>query len=88
MATDFYFVYPSLKLAEERAADGGAPLFLYRFAYEADYSVLKAASNLTYSGAGHAEDLTFVFRANYGTRRQGFIAQRSKDGGNYDNVRY
>ncbi|XP_063367447.1 juvenile hormone esterase-like isoform X2 [Cydia amplana] len=63
--TEVNFIYPMLKLAEARAANKGAPVFLYRFAYNADNSVYKKALNLTYDGAGHSEDLTFVFRANH-----------------------
>ncbi|XP_063627722.1 juvenile hormone esterase-like [Cydia splendana] len=63
--SEAHFVYPALKLAKTRAANKGAPVFLYRFAYNADNSVYKKALNLTYVGAGHSEDLTFVFRANH-----------------------
>nr|AMB19664.1 antennal esterase CXE7 [Cydia pomonella] len=63
--SDSYFIYPALKMAKTRAANKGAPVFLYRFAYNADNSVYKKALNLTYVGAGHSEDLTFVFRANH-----------------------
>ncbi|XP_047993919.1 uncharacterized protein LOC125232334 [Leguminivora glycinivorella] len=66
--TDSYFIYPALKMAKSRAANKGAPVFLYRFGHNADNSVYKNALNLTYFGAGHSEDLTFVFRANYALR--------------------
>nr|BAR88201.1 juvenile hormone esterase [Adoxophyes honmai] len=65
LCSDSYFVYPALKLAEMRAANDGAPVYLYRFAYEPDYSVFQEALRLKYRGAGHSEDLTLIFRANY-----------------------
>lgn len=65
LCSDSYFVYPALKLAEMRAANGGAPVYLYRFAYEAVYSVFQEALHLKYRGAGHSEDLTLVYRANH-----------------------
>ncbi|XP_063831173.1 juvenile hormone esterase-like [Ostrinia nubilalis] len=56
--------YPAIKLAQARAASGGAPAFLYKYAYEAEYSVIKEALNLTYSGAGHTEDFNRIFKVN------------------------
>ncbi|KAI8424693.1 hypothetical protein MSG28_006648 [Choristoneura fumiferana] len=65
LCSESYFVYPTLKLAEMRAANGGAPVYLYRFTYEADYSVFQEGLRLKYRGAGHSEDLTLLFRANH-----------------------
>lgn len=62
--TDGFYQYPALKLAESRAASGGAPVFLYRFSYDADYSVFKDALDIQYKGAAHIEDLTYLFRVN------------------------
>nr|AGB93712.1 juvenile hormone esterase [Heliothis viriplaca] len=62
--SDGFYEYPALKLAQKRAETGGAPLYLYRFAYEGQNSVIKAVTGLNYEGVGHIEDLTYVFRAN------------------------
>lgn len=61
VCSDTYFVYPALKLAQYRQATGGAPVFLYQFGFEADYSVIKEALKLNYTGATHIEDLTNIF---------------------------
>lgn len=62
--SDAYYEYPALKLAKKRAETGGAPVFLYRFAYEGRSNVVKEATGQNYDGVGHIEDLTYVFRAN------------------------
>ncbi|XP_063831060.1 juvenile hormone esterase-like [Ostrinia nubilalis] len=64
LCTETLFQYPAIKLAQARVAGGGAPAFLYKYAYEADYSVVKEALNLTFSGAGHYEDLNRILKAN------------------------
>lgn len=64
LCTETYFAYPAIKLARARRANGGAPVYLYKYGYEAEYSVFKIARNLTYTGAGHAEDLNRVFKVN------------------------
>ncbi|KAL0819326.1 hypothetical protein ABMA28_007458 [Loxostege sticticalis] len=60
--SDAYYEYPALKLAEKRASVG-APTYLYRFAYGGRRSAVKEALHLDFSGAGHIEDITYVFRA-------------------------
>lgn len=62
--TDGLYKYPAINLAQKRAVSGGAPVFLYRFSYDGDYSALKDALGLTYKGAAHIEDLTYLFRVN------------------------
>ncbi|XP_028171865.1 juvenile hormone esterase-like isoform X1 [Ostrinia furnacalis] len=64
LCTETLFQYPAIKLAQARAASGGAPAFLYKYAYEADYSVVKESLNLTFSGAGHYEDFFRIFKVN------------------------
>ncbi|KAL4707350.1 hypothetical protein ACJJTC_005279 [Scirpophaga incertulas] len=64
LCTETYFQYPALKLARLRAASRGAPVWLYKFAYNADYSALKISKNMTYVGAGHSEDMTTLFKTN------------------------
>lgn len=62
--TDSYYKYPALKLSEQRSSPDAAPVFLYQFAYDGYPSVLREALDLTYKGAAHIEDLTYVFRTN------------------------
>lgn len=62
--SDIYFVYPALKLAEKRAEAGDAAVFLYKFSYDSNNSVFKEIEHLKFEGAGHIEDLTYVFRVN------------------------
>lgn len=62
--TDTYYIYPALKLAEKRASMDGAPVFLYQYSYNADFSVIKESRGLHFHGAGHVEDITFIFKAN------------------------
>lgn len=64
LCTDTYFKYPALRVARARAAGGGAPAFLYRFGYEAEQGPFRQAFNLSFAGAGHAEDLTHVLKVN------------------------
>ncbi|XP_028171864.1 juvenile hormone esterase-like isoform X2 [Ostrinia furnacalis] len=60
--SDAYYAYPAMKLAERRAAAGRT--YLYRFAYPGQRSPVKEALQLNFTGAGHIEDMTYVFRAN------------------------
>nr|AAB96654.1 juvenile hormone esterase precursor [Heliothis virescens] len=62
--SDGFYEYPALKLAQKRAETGGAPLYLYRFAYEGQNSIIKKVMGLNHEGAGHIEDLTYVFKVN------------------------
>lgn len=62
--TDSFYKYPALKLSEKRSKSDAAPVFLYQFAYDGDHSVLREAHELTYKGAAHIEDLTYMFRTN------------------------
>lgn len=77
--SDTYYVYPAIKLAEKRAAMGGAPVFLYQYSYEADFSVIKESMGLDFKGAGHIEDMTFVFRANAMEGVRGFSQRTQND---------
>lgn len=61
VCSDSYFEYPALKLAQYRQATGGAPVYMYQFGFEADYSVIKEALKLNFTGATHIEDLTNIF---------------------------
>ena len=62
--TQGFYEYPALKLAQTRAESGGAPLYLYRFAYEGQNNVIKEVMGVNYQGVGHVEDLTYVFKTN------------------------
>ncbi|XP_013197467.1 juvenile hormone esterase-like [Amyelois transitella] len=64
LCTDQYFKYPALKLASLRRKTGGAPLYLYEFSYDDDQSVLKEGWGISYTGAAHIEDMTYVMRTN------------------------
>ncbi|XP_047537141.1 juvenile hormone esterase-like [Vanessa atalanta] len=77
--SDSAYVYPAMKLAEKRVLMQGAPVFLYQYSYEADFNVMKEAKGLSYEGATHVEDLTFVFRANAMEGVQGFSPPTQKD---------
>ncbi|XP_034833983.1 juvenile hormone esterase-like isoform X2 [Maniola hyperantus] len=70
--SDTFYVYPALKLAEKRALQHGAPVFLYQFTYTADFSAIKESKGLKFKGAGHVEDMTFVFRPNSMEGTKGF----------------
>lgn len=61
---DAFFEYPAFQLVRARAAMNAAPSFLYQFAYESDFSVLKAGLNIDYRGSAHVEDMTYTFREN------------------------
>ncbi|XP_022817425.1 juvenile hormone esterase-like [Spodoptera litura] len=62
---DTLFMYPAFKVVEWRARlHDAAPVYLYQFAYEADFSTVKAGLNLQYNGTAHVEDLTNIFRGN------------------------
>jgi carboxylesterase type B len=58
------FVYPAFRAARIRAEVGGAPTYLYQFAYEAERSLIKEAVNIDYKGAAHVEDQTYILKAN------------------------
>ncbi|XP_075982677.1 juvenile hormone esterase-like [Anticarsia gemmatalis] len=60
--TDGFYEYPVMKLVEARG--GNSSTFVYKFEYESDNSVLKEVAELEYHGAGHVEDLTYVFKVN------------------------
>lgn len=63
--TDTYFQYPSLKTALWRAAMlNAAPVYLYQYSYPSEISMIKEGIYLSYDGAAHIEDLTYVFRTN------------------------
>ncbi|XP_072929597.1 juvenile hormone esterase-like [Epargyreus clarus] len=62
--TDSNFIYPAMKVAQIRAKVGGAPLYLYEFSYEGDFSVIKEANKINFKGAAHLDDVTYAFRVN------------------------
>ncbi|KAJ0173411.1 hypothetical protein K1T71_010560 [Dendrolimus kikuchii] len=64
LCSDSYYIYAALNLARKRAEIGGAPVYLYKFSYEGENSVIKDVNGLEFKGAGHIEDLTYVFKAN------------------------
>ncbi|XP_050353906.1 juvenile hormone esterase-like [Nymphalis io] len=77
--SDTYYVYPAMKLAERRVLMHGAPVFLYQYSYEPDFSVMKESRGLEFKGATHVEDMTFVFRANAMDGVKGFSPPTRKD---------
>lgn len=77
--SDTYYVYPAIKLTGKRALMEGAPVFLYQFSYEADFSVIKESKGLQFKGAGHIEDQTFILRANALEGIKGFSPRTRKD---------
>lgn len=62
--TEGFYEYAALKLSEERARVGGAPVYLYQFSYESPSSAIKQEMGASYRGVGHIEDLTYVFKVN------------------------
>lgn len=64
LCSDSYYAYAALSLAQKRAEVGGAAVYLYKFSYEGERSVIKEVNGLEFKGAGHVEDLTYVFKAN------------------------
>ncbi|KAJ8723603.1 hypothetical protein PYW07_007583 [Mythimna separata] len=75
-----YYEYPALKLAQQRAPQtDGAPVFLYRFAYEGHSNVIKQATGQTYEGVGHIEDLTYVFKPNIALNAPGATTPSNDD---------
>lgn len=77
--SETFYIYPAMKLAEKRALSGGAPVFLYQYSYEADFSVIKESKGLRFDGAGHVEDTTFIFKANAMDGVEGFSPPTRKD---------
>ncbi|CAH2094933.1 unnamed protein product [Euphydryas editha] len=77
--SDAYYIYPAIKFAKIRASMKGAPVFLYQYSYEADFSVIKESMDLDYKGAGHIEDMTFIFRANAMEDVKGFSPPTQQD---------
>nr|APD13868.1 putative carboxylesterase CXE2 [Spodoptera litura] len=62
--TEGFYEYPALKLVQKRAELDGAPVFLYQFTFDSPTSIIKEVTGLSYAGAAHIEDLTYVFKAN------------------------
>lgn len=77
--TNSYFKYPALKLAEWRAALGGAPVYVSQFSYEGIFSTLKYGLWNDNKGASHMEDLTYVFRTNAVLNRFLHLPPRERD---------
>lgn len=61
--SDINIIYATFKLAELRAIQG-APAYLYQYSYESERSLIEEGLWITYDGASHIEDLTYVFRVN------------------------
>ncbi|CAH0594442.1 unnamed protein product [Chrysodeixis includens] len=77
--TEGFYEYDALKLSEERARVGGAPLYLYQFSYESPSSVIKQEMGPNYKGVGHIEDLTYVFKVNSVVGTPGSIPPKPTD---------
>nr|UTQ10528.1 juvenile hormone esterase [Antheraea pernyi] len=84
LCSDSFFMYPALRLAEKRAEAGIAPVFLYKFSYDGDNSVFKKVDDLKFEGAGHIEDLTYVFRVNSILEKHFSYPPRNRD----DHMKY
>ncbi|CAG4956799.1 unnamed protein product [Colias eurytheme] len=83
--SDTFYIYPALELAKRRRAmKNAAPMFLYQFSYEAQYSTIKESKGLKYKGAGHVEDMTFIFRTNSMLEAKGFYPLAWQDQGMVD----
>lgn len=64
LCSDSLFAYPTLKFIRDRSARGGTPVYLYKFSYEAEQSIIKLAFDLEFSGAAHIEDTFNIFKVN------------------------
>ncbi|KAJ2938574.1 hypothetical protein O0L34_g13072 [Tuta absoluta] len=65
LCSETFFQYPALKVADYRAKTGGAPAYMYEFAYNSDDNPVRRALGLNYTGgAGHVEDMTYMFNVN------------------------
>ncbi|XP_049877838.1 juvenile hormone esterase-like [Pectinophora gossypiella] len=64
LVTEQFFHYTALKVADYRSRTDGAPVFLYQFPYDADFSLLRTALGVNYTGAAHIEDMTYLFHCN------------------------
>ncbi|CAH0400668.1 unnamed protein product [Chilo suppressalis] len=62
LCTDQFYKYPAFKLASKTS--GETPVFMYRFSYGGVDSAWKEGLGLKFEGAGHVEDLTYIFRTN------------------------
>ncbi|RVE49776.1 hypothetical protein evm_005506 [Chilo suppressalis] len=62
LCRDQFYMYPALKLASK--SSGRAPVFMSRFSYSGVDSAWKKGLGLKFKGAGHGEDLTYIFRMN------------------------
>lgn len=64
--TEVYYKLPSFKITENRLKLGGAPTYIYEFEYgyrDRD-NWLKAMLKLNWTGVGHTEDFSYIFRIN------------------------
>ncbi|KAI5634575.1 carboxylesterase family domain-containing protein [Phthorimaea operculella] len=65
LSSEQYFQYPALKVAEYRAKTGNNNTYMYEFAYNSDDNPVRRALGLNYTGgAGHVEDMTYMFNVN------------------------
>ncbi|CAK1547535.1 unnamed protein product [Leptosia nina] len=80
LTSDVYFKYPALQLAKLRMSMiDAAPMYLYQFSYEAEFNVIAKSKGIKYSGAGHIEDLTFIFKTNSMQDVKGYLPRSSVD---------
>lgn len=74
-----YFKYPAINLARTRSIIGGAPVYLYQFSYHPEFSTIEYIKNITYEGAAHIDDLTFIFKSNSMNSKEGFSPRSHRD---------
>ncbi|XP_052744204.1 juvenile hormone esterase isoform X2 [Bicyclus anynana] len=77
--SDTFYVYPAFKLADKRASQDSAAVFLYQYSYTADFSAVQYSKGMHFEGAGHVEDMTFVFRPNSMEGAKGFSPATHND---------
>lgn len=77
--TDGYFKYSAINLARARSKLGGALAYLYEFSYHPDFSTIEYIKNITYEGAAHIDDLTFIFKSNSMNGKTGFSPRSYRD---------
>lgn len=77
--SDMYYIRPAIKLAEIRAVRESAPVFLYQYRYDAEFSVIKDVKGLKFKGAAHIEDLTFIFKSNSLEGTKGYSPPTMRD---------
>jgi carboxylesterase type B len=64
LLTESYFAHPALRIVKLREQSKGAPVYLFKYSYQAEQNVFELAYNLTYTGAGYGDDLALLFKIN------------------------